>query len=325
VADRIALLVSLGGLLTDAERRGDTEAVCTLHDAMEAIVEAQGVIAVLERRRATDRGRKRGGRSTESRPSTESVESVESMDVGGIRGIRGNGGPPSPQVPSSSPEPLITPSSPPSPASSSSAAGRSVEELEVETRLLDRTATAAGGRSREILLRFLDHSEGVGRVSWVGRLMALLDAPPHFTPDELAEGLEAMMTEPRERWKPSVMKAWVRRVRSDAERVLERAPSGPADLRRADQAGQGNGAGGAATDAGTMFAAIRALVTERDVPGAGTHRYLPRAHVAALGHRVLAAYDNIGGSARFLSPSEPVGIVLRDFVREYGTLTGATP
>lgn len=312
MADRIDLLVSLGALLKDAERRGDGSAVQTLHDAMEAIVEASGVVAVLERRRKSDRERKRDGRSHELRASAESTESTESG------GIHGNGGPPSLSVPLLPPTPPNNSSTLSPPASSSAAPAAGSPEFDAEQRLLarlDDDGTAA-------VLRFLGRSgSDIRRAAWVGRLGALMDRPPHFTPAELSEGLEALMTEPEDSWKPSVLKAWVRRVRSDATREAEKAAE------RAAQPPSRNGqrvTGEAGSDAGSMFAAIRTLVETVHHPSAGTRKVIPRAKVAELGERALKAYDNIGGADRFLA-DEKVGLVLRDFTREYGTFNGAHP
>jgi hypothetical protein len=264
-------------------------------------------------RRAADAQRKREARGS-SRPRM-------STDVHGhARMSEDGGGPPPPAPPLDPPAPPINPSSPPSPASSSSA-GRSPDEIEAENRLLDRTATARHGASRAVLLRFLGHWEGVGRVSWVGRLSALMDDAPNFTDEELVEGLEALMTEPRASWKPSVLKAWVRRVRSDAEREKARP------LRAGEGRGESTAGGGAdVPNAGAVFAHIRQLVQTTDpVPGQPRRRFIRRTDVEALGARVVRAYDEIGGADRFTDPDEKVGFVLRDFTKALGTLNGVHP
>jgi hypothetical protein len=257
-------------------------------------------------RRAADAERKRVARGG-SRPRM-------STDVHGHARMSTDGdGPPPPAPPLDPPAPPINPSSPPSPASSSSAPVAGSPEFDAEQRLtarLDDEGNAA-------VLRFLGRSgSDIRRAAWVGRLGALMDRPPHFTPAELGEGLEALMTEPEESWKPSVLKAWVRRVRTDAEREQSR-PS-----RHGEAAADG---GNDTPNAGTAFAQIRQLVQSVDTQGSGRVRFIRRADVEALGDRVVRAYDEIGGADRFTDPDEKVGFVLRDFTKALGTLNGSHP
>lgn len=311
-ADRIDLLVSLGSLLKEAEARGERAAVQTLHDAMEAIVEAQGLASLVARRRKSDRERKKGVRSTDSTDSAESGVSVESMDV---RGFHRNGGPPSPQVSLLPPTPPNNSSSPPSPPSSSSAPSTESDEGRAEQALLARLPATG----TDVALRFLGlaAADATARISYVGRLGALLDKPPHFTAEELVEGLESMMTKvPRAEWGPSYLRAWVKRVRTDATRDA---------AKDAERGFRANGASADDAGAGAVFAKIRGLINTASVAGQPSRKFIRRADVEALGPRVLTAYDNIGGAERFLDPDEQVGFVLRDFTREYGTLHGAAP
>jgi uncharacterized protein YdaU (DUF1376 family) len=100
---------------------------------------------------------------------------------------------------------------PPSPTPSSSAVElQQHSAAPEETRLLDRAPEA-----REVVVRFLDGTTEVQRMSWVGRLHAVLDRPPHPSPAELRDGLEDMLTKPREQWGPAMLRAFVTRVRSE--------------------------------------------------------------------------------------------------------------
>jgi uncharacterized protein YdaU (DUF1376 family) len=110
---------------------------------------------------------------------------------------------------------------PPSPTPSSSAVElQQHSAAPEETRLLDRAPEA-----REVVVRFLDGTTEVQRMSWVGRLHAVLDRPPHPSPAELRDGLEDMLTKPREQWGPAMLRAFVTRVRNEgaAPRIVRSA------------------------------------------------------------------------------------------------------
>jgi hypothetical protein len=262
-------------------------------------------------RRAADAERKRVARGG-SRPRM-------STDVHGhARMSEDVGGPPSLSVPLLPPTPPNNSSTLSPPASSSSAPVAGTPEFDAEQRLtarLDDEGNAA-------VLRFLGRSgSDIRRAAWVGRLGALMDRPPHFTPAELGEGLEALMTEPEESWKPSVLKAWVRRVRSDAEREQRNLTA-----KNSNGMPKSFPAPSEAPNAGAVFARIRELVQTTDpVPGQPRRRFIRRTDVEAMGDRVVRAYDEIGGADRFTDPDEKVGFVLRDFTKALGTLNGAHP
>lgn len=73
--------------------------------------------------------------------------------------------------------------------------------------------------------------------------------------------------------------------------------------------------------AGKAFAAIRALVTQKQAPGRPVIRFIPRVEVEKLGPRVVTAYENVGGADRFLNPDEQIGFVLRDFEKAFQAAT----
>lgn len=224
MSDRVDVLISLAVLCRDLESREDFAGAHAVRSGIEKLIEDAGAAAMVATRRTKDRRRKAGhsaesSESVESRESVDSAESSESVEPSS----------PSPQVSSSFPGPHITPSSPPSPPPASSSSPPSPENA-----LLARLGLAG----QAVVTRFLSHTDAEHqRLAWVGRLTALMDETPHFTPEEMAEGLEALMTEPRESWKPVVLKAWVRRVRNDATRVAAAEQAAEPELElRAEEA-----------------------------------------------------------------------------------------
>lgn len=301
--------------IASAHAAGDTAALAVLSiELLAALSVAESRLDALQTTIADRDAADDARRAAEARRKREARGGLPrtSEDVRGHDGTSTPAAGPLPQVPLLPPTPPNN-SSFPNPASSSSAADDAAL-LDAEQRLRGRL----DGRGDEIVLRFLGRAgSATRRAAWVGRLGALMDSAPHFTPAELAEGLEALMTEPEESWKPSVLKAWVRRVRTDAEKEQQRparTASNGAKPSSADDAG-----------AGAVFAKIRGLINTASVAGQPSRKFIRRADVEALGPRVLTAYDNIGGADRFLDPDEQVGFVLRDFTREYGTLHGAAP
>ena len=79
-----------------------------------------------------------------------------------------------------------------------------------------------------------------------------------------------------------------------------------------------------AGEAGQVFAAIRALITEKPNPGRGMIRLIPKAKVQELGPVAVAAYEQIGGADRFLEQGEKIGFLLRDFTQAYNSAQRAT-
>lgn len=72
--DRIGILLRLGALAADAEKRGDAAAAGTLREAVEALVEAHGLAEKMEQHLAKDRSRKAPRKSRNSARSTEIPE-----------------------------------------------------------------------------------------------------------------------------------------------------------------------------------------------------------------------------------------------------------
>ncbi|CAN5922079.1 hypothetical protein BH11GEM2_BH11GEM2_38250 [soil metagenome] len=86
-----------------------------------------------------------------------------------------------------------------------------------ETRLAERAPEVW-----PVLARFIAWKDDTARAAWVGRCHGALDKPPHPTGAELADALEDLMTEPREKWVPALFRTYVGRIRRDAKREAER-------------------------------------------------------------------------------------------------------
>lgn len=200
--------------------------------------------------------------------------------------------PPSPpSFPSSPPDPHNNPSFPPFPASAASAGTPEADAQEAEVRLADRLPEA----DRRVVRHFLALvPDAVARMSWVGRLGRLMDSQPHFTAAELGEGLEALMTQPRELWKPSVLKIWVARVRADAAREVLAEAEQAVGLR----AGQG-ARGAAGVTGGIAGRTANAEAAWQYVSGELLRKQVQRTitmdDLGALGPRSRAALRAVGG------------------------------
>jgi hypothetical protein len=195
------LIARVGGAI--AATNGEVQAV--LRDALAALVEDHATIASTQRRRAKDRQRK------------HSADSKDSAEQAVGRGISDGSSP----LPSSSfPEPHITPSFPPSPLPPRQPQG--VTEQQVHDR---------APLSWPVLLRFVAGKEDVAVQAWMGRFLGALDRPPHPTDLELRDAVEDLMTEPQEKWVPTLFRRYVERIRRDATRAAERAADGPQTIR----------------------------------------------------------------------------------------------
>jgi phage replication O-like protein O len=178
-----------------------------------------------------------------------------------------------------------------------------------ERELIERLPQAAD----EVAL-FLSQFDGVRRIAWVGRLHDLLDRTPHFTPDEVREGLAAFMARlDKSEQGPVALRAFCQRVRDDAARP----PEDPARTAGDRPRGAPRGGNAGEAEAGRAFAAIRKLITVRPVTGQAPVRYIAKTEVEKLGKAALDAYEQIGGAERFLDQNEQIGFLLRDFTAAY--------
>jgi hypothetical protein len=71
-------------------------------------------------------------------------------------------------------------------------------------------------------------------------------------------------------------------------------------------------------EAAAAVTAIRALISVN-----GTSRFIPRPAVEAMGPRIVAAYDALGGATRFLKPDENIHFLNRDFAQALRTTHAA--
>jgi hypothetical protein len=255
-----------------AAAAGDASALLSLAiELAQEVSRLSAEAAVLDERRKKDAARKRDVRGNPQTSEDHPGQARSGADVGG----------PLPPAPSLlPPTPPNNPSSPPIPASSAPAPVQGTPEAEAEARLLARFDDPADRAGVE---RFLGYAaDGVKRVAWCGRLGALLDRPPHFTPGELAEGLEALLTQDVGTWGPALLKAWVRRVRADAAReVLADAESRAGMTAR--QAAPG-------ADGAAAWEFVTGELLRKQI-----QRTLTMDDLAALGPRSRAALRAVGG------------------------------
>lgn len=295
-------------LILAAMAAGDMDTIAALAIEMNGeLFAAEATIAEL-RRADDERREKQADRKRRSRrgptPDSGDVGHVTSRDGAGQSVTERDGTGPLPPVP-----PLLPPtppnnsSLPPIPASPSSAPASGSPEADAETALLDRFDHPA---DRRAVGGFLDRAaDPVRRLSWVGRLGALLDKPPHFTPAELAEGLEALLTQDAGTWGPALLKVWVRRVRADAAReVLVDAEV------RTGVATRSAPAGG---DAAAAWEYVSGELLRKHI-----QRTLTMDDMAALGPRSRAALRSIGGLPMLSQhDSKQMPFARRDFLAAF--------
>jgi len=162
---------------------------------------------------------------------------------------------------------------------------------------LERAPEAA-----EQVAGFLGGMPFARRLGWVTVLHWVMDEGPKLSGAELKRTIgDFCANVDRDKWTPTHFRGYSRGARREpAIAVVSDTPQGTA---------------------GQVFATIRSLVTEIPNPGRGIIRAIPKAKVAELGARALAAYDQIGGAERFLDQREAVGFLLRDFTNAYNSTT----
>jgi hypothetical protein len=94
----------------------------------------------------------------------------------------------------------------------------------VEEQVADRAPEAW-----PVILRFVAGKDDTATSAWMGRMLGALDRPPHPTGLELRDALEDLMTEPRDKWVPTLFRRYVERIRRDADKAAGRELTAVAD------------------------------------------------------------------------------------------------
>ena len=160
--------------------------------------------------------------------------------------------------------------------------------------------------------RFLSQRPHDKREAWASDLLQLIGPVTGNLPEDLARACtDGHLAE------PPVTNAKTLRIFVASCRQ-ERLRGSRQDIPRREAQGEADG------EAGQVFAAIRALVTNIPNPGRAPIRAIPKAKVADLGERALTAYEQIGGAERFLDQTEKLGFLLRDFTNAYNSTQRAS-
>ena len=324
MTDRVTLVVELGALLREAERAGDAGAAHTLRAAIEAIMEASAVLSKVERRKASDRDRKRGERpphrSAVSVDSTDSVEVVESAESQESAPSVESTDPPRSEVP---PDPLLT-HTPATHTHSREEPGEEAGEggWKVALSLLQARLGEAGF---DVVVEYLRAIDTRKSRRWYVELLRMIGPATGIEPEDLVAGLrDAMLVEPIVR-QPGPLAAFVQFRKRERQRDQAGAGGGALQIVSGGRGG-GKTAAIAEIEAGRAFGQILALIREHRTPANGTVRSIPRHEVEALGPRVFNSYDRTGGATRFLTQDgDKLGLVRRDFVKEYVGWTDPNP